>query len=304
MGASPNGLFVDINNTVYVANRANNRIQVWSHGSSVLTRTITGGVLSPFSVFATNDGDIYVDNGATDRRVDKWMFNATRNSSVMSVKDSCYGLFIDVNSNLYCSMQSFHQVLMKSLDSNLSMWTIAGGGDCSGSASNRLFNPRGIFVDTDLNLFVADCGNDRIQKFSSRQLDAITVAGTRVNGTISLNCPTGIILDGNGYLFITDSFNHRIVASGPNGFRCIVGCSTVAGSSSTALNTPSDLKFDSYGNIFVVDRNNSRIQKFILIPNTNYRKYLLQKQTRTQRQCFSIEHCFDSPLFSEYFDDK
>jgi sugar lactone lactonase YvrE len=88
-----------------------------------------------------------------------------------------------------------------------------------------------------------------------------------------LNCPSGVILDGNGYLFISDSNNHRIVGSGPNGFRCIVGCSTVSGSSASQLSYPSDLKFDSYGNIYVTDEGNSRIQKFILIPNTTYRTY-------------------------------
>ncbi|CAF5112386.1 unnamed protein product, partial [Rotaria sp. Silwood1] len=41
-------------------------------------------------------------------------------------------------------------------------------------------------------------------------------------------------------------------------------------STSSQLNNPSHLSFDSYGNIFVTDRDNSRVQKFILIPNTTY----------------------------------
>ncbi|CAF4342654.1 unnamed protein product, partial [Adineta steineri] len=46
--------------------------------------------------------------------------------------------------------------------------------------------------------------------------------------------------------FIADYFNNRIVGSGPNGFRCLVGCSTVAGSASNQLYYPSSLSFDSY----------------------------------------------------------
>jgi DNA-binding beta-propeller fold protein YncE len=153
------------------------------------------------------------------------------------------------------------------------MWIVAAGTDCYGSAYNQLYYPLGIFVDTGLNLYVADCGNNRVQLYSSGQATAITVAGVTANGTITLSCPSGVILDGDGYLFIVDSYNHRIVGSGPNGFRCIVGCSTVAGSSSNQLDYPSALNFDSYGNIFVTDRDNSRIQKFILITNTSYGNY-------------------------------
>ena len=280
VGTTPNGLFVDTNNTVYVANRVNSRIQVWLEGRSAPTRTISGGFSRPYSIFATSNGDIYLDNGFSNNRVDKWMSNGTRNSTVMFVKDECYGLFIDVINNLYCSLYQYHQVMMKSLNDNSSMWIIAAGMDCSDSTSNALSSPRGIFVDTDLSLFVADCGNDRVQKFTTKELDAITVAGNGAIGTITLNCPSAIILDGNGYFYIADSLNNRIVRSGPNGFRCIVGCSMVPGSLSSQLNSPADLKFDSYGNIFVLDGSNDRLQKFMLMSNTTYRKCLLVNSNR------------------------
>jgi hypothetical protein len=272
VGGNPYGLFVDTNNTVYVPDRADSRVVVWLAGSSAPTRNITYALAYPYSVFATINGDIYIDNGYSNNRVDKWSFNRTNSTLAMYVKNECYGLFVDINNNLYCSIYTIHQVAMTSLNSNSSLWIVAAGTDCSGSTSNQLDNPRGIFVDTNLNLYVADCGNDRVQKFLSGQLNAITVAGGSATGTITLNCPSGVILDGNGYLFISDSNNHRIVGSGSNGFRCIVGCSTVSGSSASQLSYPSDLKFDSYGNIYVTDEGNSRIQKFILIPNTTYRK--------------------------------
>ncbi|CAF2792673.1 unnamed protein product [Rotaria sp. Silwood2] len=270
VGTTPYGLFVSTNNTVYVANRANSRIQIWLEGRTIPTSNITNGLAYPYSIFVTVTGDIYVDNGYSNDRVDKWTFNRTTSSSAMYVKAACYGLFVDIRSNVYCSMYNIHQVVTKSLNSDSSMWIVAAGTDCSGSTSNTLNNPRGIFVDAELNLYVADCGNDRIQQFPSGQVTGITVAGSTATGTITLNCPSGVVLDGDGYFFIVDSYNHRIVGSGPNGFRCIVGCSAVAGSTSSQLSSPSDLKFDSYGNIFVTDQNNNRIQKFILITTTTY----------------------------------
>ena len=65
-----------------------------------------------------------------------------------------------------------------------------------------------------------------------------------------------------------DTGNNRIVGSGPNGFRCLVGCSGSGGSASNQLNSPETLSFDSYGNMFVTDWWNNRIQKFVLSTNS------------------------------------
>ncbi|CAF4111065.1 unnamed protein product, partial [Adineta steineri] len=270
VGTSPYGIFVDTNNTVYVANKANNQIQVWLSGSTIPARNITSGVTSPYSIFATITGDIYVDNGYTNNRVDKWVSNRNISSPVMQVQGACYDLFIDVNNTLYCSLYTQNQVAIKSLNGNSSMWIVAAGMECSGSTSNTLTNPRGIFVDTNLNLYVADCGNDRVQLFLSGQVTATTVAGSTAAGTISLDCPSDVALDGGGYLFIVDSNNNRIIGSGPNGFRCIIACASTSGSASNQLSSPSTFSFDSYGNIYVTDQGNSRVQKFMSIPNTTY----------------------------------
>ncbi|CAF4359419.1 unnamed protein product, partial [Adineta steineri] len=191
-------------------------------------------------------GDVYVDNGNANSQVDKWAVNTTAGVSVMTVKAACWGLFVDIYNNIYCSQYTYHQVVTKSLNSNSDMWIVAAGADCSGSTSNTLYNPRGIFVDTDLNLYVADYTNDRVQKFLLNQLNGITIAGTGATGTISLNGPSGVVLDADGYVFIADYLNNRIVGSGPNGFRCLLGCSSVAGSASNQLHYPTSSSFDSY----------------------------------------------------------
>jgi hypothetical protein len=218
----------------------------------------------PYSLFVTIAGDIYVDNG-WNGQVDKWISNATNSTPVMYVSSSCYGLFIDVYDNLYCSMYNIHQVVMKSLHSSVNTSTIVAGTGCPGSASNMLNNPDGIFVDNNLNLYVADYGNHRIQFFVAGQVNGTTVAGNGVS--ISLSGPSGITLDADGYLFIVDSYNNRVVGSGPNGFRCLVGCSG-SGSASNQLSLPHTLSFDSYGNMFVTDSSNNRIQNFLLATNS------------------------------------
>ena len=158
-------------------------------------------------------------------------------------------------------------MVRRSLLLESSEMTIVAGTGCNGSTADMLNGPYGIFVTINLDLYVADSFNDRVQVFQSGQMNAMTVAGNGSNRTITLNYPTGIVFDGDGYLFIVDSNNHRIVGSGPGGFRCLVGCSSVVGSASHHLNSPRMMSFDRDGNIFVMDRDNNRMQKFLLSNN-------------------------------------
>ncbi|CAF4038351.1 unnamed protein product, partial [Adineta steineri] len=269
VGVLPVGIFIDTNNTIYVVDRGSNEIQIWFNNSIGPTQTIYGTFSAPLSIFVTTNGDIYIDNGQSNGQVDKWTLNAITSVPAMYVSSSCYGLFVDINDTLYCSMYYLHQVITKSLHSMSDKTIIVAGTGCSGSTSNMLNSPCGIFVNTNFDLYVADCHNNRIQLFQSEQLNGITVAGAgSLDTTITLNQPTGIVLDADNYLFIVDYNNNRIVGSGPNGFRCLVGCSGSSGSASNQLSYPYTLSFDSYGNIFVTDFGNNRIQKFTFLNNT------------------------------------
>ena len=255
---------------MYISSNYYNRVQLWLEGSANSTGTIFGNISDARSIFVTSFGDIYIDNGNTYGQINRWLINDTNTAPVMYVSQSCSGLFVDINSTLYCSLSSLHQVVVKSFDDpSNSLRNIAGTG-CQGSTSNTLYSPVGIFVDINFDLYVADSMNNRIQRFNSGQSYATTVAGSTVLGTIPLLSPTSVVLDADGYLFIVDSDNHRIVGSGPTGFRCVAGCNGygVGGSASYQLNTPYAMAFDSYGNIFVTDGTNYRIQKFVLVANS------------------------------------
>ena len=131
-----------------------------------------------------------------------------------------------------------------------------------------LNSPYGIFVDTSFTLYVADMNNNRIQKFMKGQTNGTTVAGNTSIPPVLLNKPTGVILDANGNLFITDSGNDRVIAHGPNGFYCVVGCSSRSDLRADRLHNPGSLSFDPYGNIYVADTDGNRIQKFLLATNS------------------------------------
>ena len=267
-GTTSTGLFVTKNNTVYATGFGVPSVLVWAEGSVTVTQTIFTDLNTSYRVFVTVNGDVYADNGNSNFRVGKWAKNATNSTIAMYVSGQCTGLFVDVYDSLYCSLWNSHRVLKRSAgnDANTSI-TVAGNG-AIGSAANMLSRPCGIFVDTDLTLYVADYNNSRIQQVRSGQLNGSTVAGTSAPGTITLNGPANVILDGDGYLFIVDQENSRIVGSGPYGFRCIAGCSGSSGSAVNQLLRPYDLSFDTHGNLYVTDAFNNRILKFALARNS------------------------------------
>ncbi|CAF1386503.1 unnamed protein product [Adineta steineri] len=269
VGEEPCAIFVNTNNTIYAANQENNSIVIWHEESVNPTNIIFGNFTRSTSLFVTSNGDIYIDDGAENGRVQRWIAETGIFVKVMNINSSCYGLFVDINDTLYCSMYDHHQVLKRSLnDAVINSNHVAAGTGSGGSESNQLYYPTGIFVDVNLDLYVADYRNDRVQLFQPGELNGITVAGSQsLNPTISLHRPTGAILDAEKYLFIVELLNHRIVRSDLSGFRCLVGCYG-DGSQSNQLNEPSSLSFDHSGNMFVIDTLNSRIQKFLLMKDS------------------------------------
>ena len=218
-----------------------------------------------------------IDNGQSNGRVDRWISKTNTIIPEMYVLGSCYGLFVGINNVLYCSINQYHRVVTKSLDNPSNITTMVAGIGCAGSTSYMLRYPCGIFVDINLDLYVADSQNNRIQLFREGQLNGRTIAGNGAPNTITLSYPTGIVLDAQKYLFIVDRNIHRIVCSGPNGYRCIVGCYG-GGSASNQLLYPRSMAFDSVGNIFVSDRGNDRIQKYILLNKTESKFDLFEKK--------------------------
>ena len=268
IGDYPQSLFISRDNTIVVGNPNTRQTIIWYNGSSNVSTIMNTGTVLPSSLFVSMDKYLFVCTDQPTSRIDQWsMENATQITSI-SVSSACYGLFIDVYNDLYCSQRYRHQVVTYTLnDPSYPITNIVGTG-CNGSFSFSLSQPHGIFVTTQRDLIVADYDNNRIQSFSYRRKNAITLVGNGSNVSLALNGPTSVILDADGNLFIADSNNHRIVRSGVNGSRCILGCHQNTGTAAYALNRPRALSFDSTGNLFVLDLGNSRLQKFSLASDT------------------------------------
>lgn len=149
-------------------------------------------------------------------------------------------------------------------------------GDGGASAAAQLWSPEGIAFDTSGNLYIADSANHRIRKVG-RDGRISTFAGNGLIGSggdggtateASLSFPTGVAADGNGNVYIADSYNNRIRKVAPNGVISTVAGSGVEGfggdgaeAINARLNTPNGITVDSTGNIYFSDFGNHRVRR-------------------------------------------
>jgi len=183
----------------------------------------------------------------------------------------------DSNGNLFIA-DTRNQVVREISKAGV-ITTVAGtgvagfGGDGGLATQAYLDSPRGIAVDGNGNLFIADSHNNRIRKVTSGTIT--TVAGDGIAGfsgdggpatTAHLALPSGIAVDPMGNFYIADTNNNRI--------RKVAGATitTIAGNgdeffagdngpaTAASLDLPTGVAIDSSGRIYIADRHNERIR--------------------------------------------
>jgi sugar lactone lactonase YvrE len=163
--------------------------------------------------------------------------------------------------------------------------TVAGGGDPvdglgdGGPAGGAKLNkPRGVYVDINGDIFIADDGHHRVRKVNAASGIITTVAGNGDGGYLTdgvpatatrLNHPYGVHGDAAGNIYIADKDNKRIrKVSAENGFITTVagnGDGTYLGdglpATATGLNKPPGIFLDAVGNLYIADTDNNCIRK-------------------------------------------
>jgi hypothetical protein len=137
IGSYSNTISVTTNNTVFLATQTLNPILIWLEGQTAPSGTLSGNLSNPIGLFVSVTGDVYIDNGGHNGRVEKWTSNATTGVAVMNVSSSCYALFVTSNNTLYCSIAFSHTVIKTVLNSSPSATTIAAGNGTAGSTPHQ-----------------------------------------------------------------------------------------------------------------------------------------------------------------------
>ena len=143
------------------------------------------------------------------------------------------------------------------VDMNVPAVTAFQGGQ--GKGRGQFNGPRGIAVDGVGNLYIADTGNARIQKFSpdGNFLSTIGLSGT---GEGELQQPNGIVVDSVGNIYVVDATKQRLLQFKPDGTpgeQRLGSTLKFFGARSVAIGTNNQL--------YILDQGNSRV----VVPDPN-----------------------------------
>ena len=127
-----------------------------------------------------------------------------------------------------------------------------------GSAPGQFSSPRGIAVDTKGNIYVADTGNARIQKFDADGKFIIEF-GKEGPAEMVLKSPNGVAVAEDDSAYVVDAETQRLVKFNPDGT-----FAKVLEGPDTGFYGPRDISIGSNRLAYIVDQGRSRIVGFDL----------------------------------------
>eukprot|EP01038_Epipyxis_sp_PR26KG_P006001 gene6001-8263_t len=200
-------------------------------------------------------------------------------------------IFLDTNGQLFIADSKNYRIRMVNVNGIIS--TIAGSfirqddtalgsysGDNGPATAATLKLPTGVWGDSNGNIYIADMFNNRIRKVSQGIITTVIGSGASsglYNGdslvatSANLNRPSGVWVDSNGNIYLTDSGNHivRFMSAYTGRLYTVAGTPGSKGYSgdggdpkSALLTYPINFVGDNNGNFYVSDKGNSVIRKF------------------------------------------
>ncbi len=132
-------------------------------------------------------------------------------------------------------------------------WGTFGGG------GGQFNSPSDVAVAPDASVYVADSGNNRIQRFDAGGA-FIAQFGSAGAGPGQFQNPRGVAVDPQGNVYVADTLNDRVQKFDAGG--TFVSAWGGAGTGDGQFDDPQDVAADGAGNVFVADGANNRIQRF------------------------------------------
>lgn len=279
---SADGVAVDSSGNIYIADSVTNRVRKVAAGTNIITdfagtgisgsggdgsAAVKAGLSGPFGVAVDAAGNVYIaDTGNSKiRKVDtsgnittfagtgNGRFGGDGKKATLAVINSPHGVAFDKNGVLYIADTSNNRI--RSVTTDGIMHTVAGGGVVLGdgglATQAQLNAPWGVWVDSNLNVIIADTNNNRVRFVSNSTGNISTIAGNGVatGSTVTTTSNPGST-QGSGTP-VGSSYN--AVASSSLGDGQV-------GTSAT-LNAPQNVTLDSAGNLYIADTKNSRVRK-------------------------------------------
>jgi len=272
----PSGIYVDDDETVYIADYSNSRIVAWKSGEKTGHVVVGEGDQSgrterlrhPKDVILDKASDSYIISDEGNKRVVQWPRQQGLSVQTLIPDVDPAGLAIDNEGYLYvCGFKS-HDVKRYKIGDTTG--TVVAGGNGKGCRLNQLSSPTCIFVDKEHSVYVSDWANHRIVKWVKGAKKGIIVAGgqNQHSDPMALSDPFGLIVDQLDNIYVADWLKHRVMRYIKGDVRgsMILG-EGGSGRGANQLNHPMCIAFDQKGNLYVSDFSNHRVQKFNIQTN-------------------------------------
>lgn len=186
------------------------------------------------------------------------------------------GIALDKDGNIYVTDGTSNPAIRKITPGGV-VSTVAGGS-IPNTTGVTFGNPAGLALDGSGNIYVADSGNSTVCKVTPN--GTVTILAGVPNGTGSSNGqgsaarftnPTGLALDGQGFLYVADTGNNLIrLVNINNGITGTVAGNPNAGSADSPngqFNAPEGVAVDNIGTLYVADTGNNTIRKIAPPPS-------------------------------------
>ncbi|MBV9819337.1 MAG: hypothetical protein JOZ07_13465 [Solirubrobacterales bacterium] len=151
---------------------------------------------------------------------------------------------------------------------------VAGPATPGPAASSRLNDPSDVAVDAAGNVYIADTGNDQVDKVTPAGTLSVLAGhgapGAAAGGSATasgLRGPLGVAAGPDGDIYIADTGNSAVERVTPTGTLAIVAGTGTAGAAvpgratSSPLNGPRGVDVDATGDVFIADTGNRRVEE-------------------------------------------
>jgi trimeric autotransporter adhesin len=211
---------------------------------------------------------------------DVWGFSGDGGPAISAKLYAPAEVAVDGRGNVYIATYQDSRVRRVSADGTISTFAGTGqpgfAGDGGPATSAKLYAPKGVAVDGQGNVYIADTNNFRVRKVSPGGT-ITTFAGGGKPGFLgdggparlaTLRNPFGVAVDGQGNVYIADTDNMRVRKVSVGGTITTIAGTGVQGSSgdggpatSALLRFPYGLAVDGQGNVYIADSGNNRVRK-------------------------------------------
>ena len=270
----PRSLFLDDNQTMFIADTNNHRILQWKMGDTD-GKVVAGGrgtgkrldqLCFPTDVLIDKETESLIICDQGNRQVVRWSCrSATTHGEVLFQNIYCRKLVMDDQRRLYISDAESHEVRRYEIgDKN---GTLVAGGHGRGDSLSQFNMPADIFVDREYAVYVSDEENHRVMKWNKGATKGIVVAGGEGEGRAltQLSHPNGLFVDTLDTVYVIDSRNSRIMRwLKEETLGAVVVGGNREGEGANQFNGPLGLFVDRNGHLYVVDMRNHRIQRFAI----------------------------------------